>query len=182
VTVELVCHYCGGAFVVYPSQIRKGGGKFCDRDCLHAWRATPEGRASQSARMIGKRNGLKHGRDAGRDKPGSLRRDAWHDPSKTCRWPGCDRRGVKLDQHHVCYRQHLKRASADLWDGRNALALCAVHHATHHHQITPLPLVALRDENFAYAAEVMGAAAYDYLRRRYAGDDPRLDALLADVA
>jgi hypothetical protein len=86
-----------------------------------------------------------------------------------------------LYQHHVIYRQELKWRDADVWDGRNSLALCAAHHTTHHHQITPLPLAALRDENFAFAFEIMGAAAYDYLRRRYVGEDSRLGALLIDA-
>lgn len=89
---------------------------------------------------------------------------------------------MKLDQHHVIYRQQLKRVGGDLWDGRNALALCASHHATHHHQITALALSALRDENYQFAVETLGAdTAHNYLRRRYAGDDPRLDALLTDA-
>jgi hypothetical protein len=35
----------------------------------------------------------------------------------------------------------------------------------------------LTDDNLEYAAEVLGAAAPGYLRRHYAGDDPRVRAM-----
>jgi hypothetical protein len=41
-----------------------------------------------------------------------------------------------------------------------------------------VPLALLPDAAYAFAADTFGAAAYDYLRRRYVGEDSRLDAIL----
>lgn len=72
-----------------------------------------------------------------------------------------------------------------MWDPRCALGLCFRHHELHHHPnphtlAGRLPLSCLRDENFAFARELLGGdAAYLYLSRRYLGSDPRLEALLS---
>ncbi len=85
-------------------------------------------------------------------------------------------------QHHVIYKQHVRRARGNrrdpAADQENALALCReIHHAQAH--TGGLPLTALRDENYAFAVNLLGAGkAYNYLRRRYAGVDLRLDAIL----
>jgi hypothetical protein len=67
-----------------------------------------------------------------------------------------------------------------VWDPDNALTLCNGCHSSHHNRgALVVPLSALRDENYAFAVALMGAGpAYEYLRRRYAGNDTRLDALL----
>lgn len=96
----------------------------------------------------------------------------------TCQHPTCEGAATKLDEHHVVYRQHIRSHGGDEWNPRDALLLCAACHQSHHKRGRVLPLVALRDENYEYAFELLGPAAYDYLRRYYAGDDPRLDALL----
>jgi hypothetical protein len=31
--VEVVCQYCGKTFLIYPSKIKRGKGKFCSRAC-----------------------------------------------------------------------------------------------------------------------------------------------------
>lgn len=85
----------------------------------------------------------------------------------------CHGRAVQL--HHVLYRQHVPREL--LHDSRNLLPLCVDCHANHH-GIHSLSLRLLTDANYEFAREVKGAAAYDYLRKRYGGDDPRLEALL----
>lgn len=38
--VEKTCLWCGEKFFVYPSEIRKGGGKFCSRSCATTHRNT----------------------------------------------------------------------------------------------------------------------------------------------
>lgn len=40
-------------------------------------------------------------------------------------------------------------------------------------------MTALTGENIAFAFTLLGEAAYDYLRRRYEGEDPRLELALA---
>jgi hypothetical protein len=84
------------------------------------------------------------------------------------------------DPHHAgVYEQDLRRLKLPLWDPANALRLCWDCHALHHAPSSRLPLSVLREENIGYAFEVLGARAYDYLRRRYTGEDRRLDAALA---
>lgn len=90
---------------------------------------------------------------------------------------GCGRRSV--NQHHVVYRQHLRGASPK--DKRNLVPMAFECHGAHHNRSRVLPLAALPDAAFEFASELMGEAAYVYLRRRYAGDDPRLEALLSET-
>lgn len=92
----------------------------------------------------------------------------------------CPTRLGRVDLHHVVYEQHVRRAGGDVYDPRNGLTLCGVCHATHHGQLDrgKVALSVLRDENYDFAFELLGPAAYDYLRRHYSGEDPRLDALL----
>lgn len=81
--------------------------------------------------------------------------------------------------HHICYRQELRRVGGDEWDPRNAITLCASHHSSHHRQGRPVELSLLPNAAFEFAAETLGAGrAYEYLKRRYSGTDPRLDELL----
>jgi len=66
-------------------------------------------------------------------------------------------------------------------DRRNLVWLAFDCHESHHARSRPLPLAVLPDSVFQFAEEVLGAgAAYNYLRRRYAGEDARLDALLIE--
>ena len=37
---ERVCLWCGKAFLTYPCEIKKGGGKFCSRSCAKTYRNT----------------------------------------------------------------------------------------------------------------------------------------------
>lgn len=90
--------------------------------------------------------------------------------------------GVKRanHQHHVVYKQEVRRSAGDINDPHNAFAICTGCHTKHHGANGPkIQLTLLRDENYQFAASLMGSGrAYEYLRRRYDGDDPRLDALL----
>lgn len=90
--------------------------------------------------------------------------------------PGCRRRAAHA--HHVVYRQELRWHRGDPDDDRNLVPLCLACHGAHHNRQAPLPLRVLPDGAFAFAEDLLGAgAAYEYLRRRYAGEDMRLDAL-----
>ena len=47
-------------------------------------------------------------------------------------------------------------------------------------KLRPSNAAALPDSVFSFAAELVNAGwAFEYLRRRYSGDDPRLEALLS---
>lgn len=62
-------------------------------------------------------------------------------------------------------------------DPRNLVNAAATCHGAHHGKSQPYPLAALPDSVFEFAAEVLGARAHGYLRRRYVGCDERLDEL-----
>lgn len=95
------------------------------------------------------------------------------------RCAGCGLRAVH--NHHVVYRQHLRQHGGDVLDGANFLPMCLSCHAAHHNASWRIPVSCLRDENLAYASELLGLAAFDYFVRRYADDgDPRLDELLEE--
>jgi len=42
--VERTCEWCGKKFSVKLSRVRKGGGKFCSRNCYSRWQGSDEGR------------------------------------------------------------------------------------------------------------------------------------------
>lgn len=115
----------------------------------------------------------------------------WKDVTAPQRWSSakakrcvCCSGRDRLQLHHVVYRQHVKAAKGDCWDPDDSLTLCLACHTGHHHAGTSrLPLAKLRDENYSYAEALLGAgAAYEYLKRRYAGGDQRLDELLGRAA
>lgn len=88
---------------------------------------------------------------------------------------GCRRPGVH--RHHVFLEQRLPARARR--DGRNLVWLSFDCHGAHHGGGPGrLPLTALPDAVFEFAAEIVGPSAFDYFRRRYRGDDPRLAALL----
>lgn len=99
---------------------------------------------------------------------------------------GCGRRDGH--DHHVVYRQELKHHATREQsfrrletDRRNMVRVAFDCHGAHHMGARRLRLSVLPDPVFEFAGELLGAgAAYEYLRRRYAGDDSRLDALLAE--
>jgi hypothetical protein len=89
---------------------------------------------------------------------------------------GCGQRAVNL--HHVIYEQEVRREGGDVRDARNLVPVAWACHGDHHGRQRPLPLGRLPDACFEFAGELLGPYAADYLRRRYSGDDARLDALL----
>lgn len=107
---------------------------------------------------------------------------------------GCGERAVQ--KHHVIYRQELQRVASERGDGRlpggwgkgrwgelvkdprNLIPVAHQCHGNHHAASCRYRLVILPDSVFEFAAEVLGAGrALNYLRRRYDGEDQRLDAL-----
>jgi hypothetical protein len=105
---------------------------------------------------------------------------------------GCCDRAVHL--HHICYAAELTKIHRTcirdgkatrplkvlLADERNLAAAAFICHGSHHAASQRYRLWMLPDSAFEFAAEVMGAErAHDWLARRYGGEDPRLDALLA---
>jgi hypothetical protein len=91
---------------------------------------------------------------------------------------------IPWDAHHVVEKQKLKAIGRTdlLWDPRNAMRLCKHPcHARHTNASQRVKLSALSNDNFAFAFEVLGAAAYDYLGERYEGEDPRLSDHLTKI-
>lgn len=89
--------------------------------------------------------------------------------------------------HHVIYQQELRRVAGRddalaerlRGDERGMVPMAQSCHERHHSRSAPLPLSALPDAAYVFAVEVLGVGrAFNYLRRLYAGDDPRLTALL----
>lgn len=97
-----------------------------------------------------------------------------------CKAPGCTRRAVHL--HHVVYKQEVGRRGGDTDAAANYLPLCFQCHGDHHGGNDKLPLRVLPDEAIEWAFDLLGAYAYDYLRRKYTGWDARLDDELAHRA
>ncbi len=86
-------------------------------------------------------------------------------------------------QHHVVYAQTVRKHGGDIWAPENSMTVCQTCHQRQHepfHQARRIPLRALTDANYEFARELLGAYAYDYLRARYSGSDPRLDAILEE--
>lgn len=80
----------------------------------------------------------------------------------------CDRWVAStMEAHHVVEKQELKRRGLALYDQRNALALCGSCHEGHTNASERVPFRKLSAENVAYAFEVLGEFASDYLKRRY---------------
>jgi hypothetical protein len=78
--------------------------------------------------------------------------------------------------HHVVYEQEVRRLGGDVNDKRNVLRLCPECHGNHHGRSRPVLLTCLTDANYEFAFELMGSRADDYLRSKYDGEDPRLEA------
>ena len=93
----------------------------------------------------------------------------------------CDCGRLVVHRHHVVYRQHIPAETHE--DPRNLVPVANNCHWGHHNASCRYELRMLPDSVFEFAAEVLGPGkAFNYLQRRYAGEDPRLDALLEGVA
>lgn len=93
-----------------------------------------------------------------------------------CENPDCRGRRGRLRQHHVVYEQVVIREGGDKNDPANSITLCDGCHEAHHAagpgklKLTAIPTAAVE-----FAFRLLGARAYDLLKRRYAGEDPRLE-------
>jgi 5-methylcytosine-specific restriction endonuclease McrA len=172
--ILLTCEICHHSWTVLASQSKNR------RTCSIACAAELKRRRGGDARKGEKNPNWRGGsRKDVRDRAGER---LWYaNPGTACVSCGAlwgDRAERALNRHHAVYRQHVRREGGDEWDARNAVTLCTSCHSSHHHRGRVLPLVLLPDSVYAFACELMGAAAYDYLRRRYAGEDPRLERIL----
>lgn len=156
------CETCGVSFERAPGH---GTGRWCSPKCnpgptKNNGRATPKPVAVVPP------------------PPPAPPRWAWNEDEMIC--VVCGRGGAH--RHHIIYSQHVVAVSPALaWDTRNRLGLCGFHHRSHHGRSATIPLALLPDSAYEFAAELLGAgAAYEYLARRYRGDDSRLVALLSE--
>lgn len=178
---EKICPSCEKPFRPWQSTQRCCSRKCADEDRrARGVERSSETRALSRNAKLGRANpNFKHGRRAGdRDRSGEAR---WHaGEPRECENPACRGGYQRVSAHHCVYRQAIARANGDKWDPRNRLMLCNSCHSSHHARGRVVPLAVLPASVFEYAVETLGAGpAYEYLRRRYAGEDPRLEALLA---
>lgn len=91
--------------------------------------------------------------------------------------------GGEWEAHHVVERQELKQRGWPEHDTRLALRLCMGPASCHggQHTIKRVKLTSLTDDNLVAAFEVLGAYAYDYLKRRYDGADDRIEGMLTEL-
>lgn len=195
------CVVCGAEFYVTPIEMRRGG-RFCSQKCMGVDMSRrserrqlrlpctvcgglipdpgpPSGRRKTCS--VACANEAKSRAKAADRNPNFKGDEAekirWRSQAGTaCVVCGGDDR---LQLHHVVYEQHVRRAGGNPWDPRDSLTTCTHCHTGHHHGVrSRISLALLRDENYAFAAELLGPAAFDYLRRHYQGDDERLERLL----
>jgi hypothetical protein len=86
-----------------------------------------------------------------------------------------------VHSHHIFYEAELRDRGLPRYDQANLMALCLDCHFNHHNGSRRISLTLLTDENLDYAFNILGAYAYDWLGRRYAGADPRLDERLRQI-
>lgn len=97
----------------------------------------------------------------------------WNRAARRQRCECCKVRAAKQG-HHVVYKQELRRRNWPLYDLRDQMPLCDDCHDKHHSPNWKIPLATISDATIDFAFGLLGAFAFDYLRRRYSGDDPRL--------
>lgn len=105
-----------------------------------------------------------------------FRREDWDAvPLGRC---ACGRPHAAEQRHHVVFAQEIRARKGEKWDPRNQLPVAVSCHAWIHSAGRPWPLAKLPDAAIEFAWDLMGPFAFDYLTRRYRGDDPRVRALL----
>lgn len=190
------CENCGEEFMAEPWQIAKGQARYCSRECGYAvMRRQPKkvvecatcGKAltvppsvARTKRYCSRACASAASRARVRTTGRSLGRKAWSaDRPRVCEVCGARR---VTHGHHVIYEAEVARhRPTERHDLRNRLVVCVPCHGSHHKRTKPIHLNNLPDSVFQYGAELLGPGrAYEYLRRRYDGADPRLDALLAE--
>lgn len=75
--------------------------------------------------------------------------------------------GRAVHEHHVVYRQELRRRGGDPRDRRNLVPVCGRCHGDHHSAVRRIPLELLPGCVWVFAEELMGAYGRDYLARYY---------------
>lgn len=118
--IERNCGECGKTFNVYPSQIKRGGGKFCSISCATtyrnktnnpAWRPEVRRKISENHADVSGENNPMYGR-RGKDAPAyidgrnSIKGDTWRKVALTYKPPICEICGDKptgrsLHVHHI---------------------------------------------------------------------------------
>lgn len=165
-SVERDCLSCGKTFRAKPSDVSRGGGKFCSRDC---WRAAPPKRSPekvarlredmQQSRTGDKNPNFRHGRRGGCHIRG------WSIAAKgdsICRVCG----GQAIDLHHAVPRSMCPPvAKRDL---RNGLPLCKACHARWHRG-TPIDRCVFTREEWVYIStlKLTGREVDGWLDKRY---------------
>lgn len=123
-------------------------------------------RQAPLARKVGLARSTTPARTKRRRASASADRARWAQGAKTI----CARCGARrgLEQHHVVYAQHVRRAGGDAFDPANSLTLCRACHANHHAGAHRLAHECLSEANLAFAEKLLGAERMrDYLARRY---------------
>jgi 5-methylcytosine-specific restriction endonuclease McrA len=173
---DFICKVCGATFRWKPHNtlfVRQTCSSSCARRLANEKTGDRSGTRNPNHR---------HGRRAGvREREGERR---WYAAlGDTPRCAACSGPGGQMGivLHHVVYRQHVRRAGGDEWDPRNALPLCNSCHSLHHHRSRILPIALLPDAALAFAGDLLGDAAENYLARYYAvaAVDPRATRLVA---
>lgn len=173
VCIEKKCKVCGENYLTPAtySSIR--------RTCSHRCAGILKSQEHAGTRKGRSNPNYKHGKRTGeRDRVDERR---WFDGApRTCENPECLGRDGRTEGHHCFYKQMLRREGGDIWDPRNRFVLCRDCHKEHHGRRMPIALTSLPDSVYEFGVELLGpGAAYEYLRKRYRGQDPRLDALLS---
>lgn len=157
------CRTCGRVFAWNG----RGKGTFCGDPCAHRGNVRFDPEVVDVVTLRG------------------FRRVDWNGvPLSRCSRCGTKRSsGNRLVRHHAVYEQHVLAAGGDRWDPANQVCLCTNCHGLHHGRSndgSPMAVEQLPDAVFMFAEELLGAgAAYEYFRRYYSGEDPRLEALLS---
>lgn len=110
-----------------------------------------------------------------------MSRRAWATPkAQTC--AVCSKRR-RTERHHVLRAQTVRREHGDLSDPRNKIEICSRCHGRHTSGMERIKLAVLPDAAFEFAVDLLGPGkAFNRIRAEYAGEDARLDALLAASA
>lgn len=136
-----------------------------------------------------RKTGLKRGsgikRGAGlkqtrRRKVDQVKRDLFREAAQAQKCCQVSNSGGPWDPHHVIEKQEIRKRGGDIWDTRNALRISERVHSQHTLAVKRIPIKKLRDENIEFAFELMGLAAYVYLRRMYDGFDERVELAVAE--
>lgn len=124
-------------------------------------RKTELARVEMQRKPVKQGNGMKRAAKQPKPPPAKWRK------LNTGRCAACGKRG-QTEIHHVVYAQAVKREGGDLWDPRNGICLDRECHAAHHARTRVLSMALLSPDARAFAHDLLGDFADDYLRRRYA--------------